>query len=134
MKLKGRKREVRSSPDDVAKLFSHTRLYLMRSPILHLVFEGSPLAWLLGHLAAMIAGYIRTRATAIKEILAQAIKARQVLSSCCIRIRLRLVLNSTFAVLSPQRKKQHAWGVTPRRGAAGVTGLLRYRRDSMSVR
>ena len=90
MKLKGRKREVRSSPDDVAKLFSHTRLYLMRSPILHLVFEGSPLAWLLGHLAAMIAGYIRTRATAIKEILAQAIKARQVLSSFCIRVRSQL--------------------------------------------
>ena len=39
MKLKGRKREVRSSPDDVAKLFSHTHLYLMWSQILHLVIE-----------------------------------------------------------------------------------------------
>ena len=45
-------------------------------------------------------------------------------------VRLRVVLNTGFAVLREKNNRPlHVWGVTPRRGVAGVTGCLRYRRD-----
>ena len=100
----------------------------MRSQILHLVIEfflrAVPWHGSLGTSRARKAvsghGFQNTFAVASQKV----IMLHQ------STVRLRVVLNTGFAVLREKNNRPlHVWGVTPRRGAAGVTGLLRYRRD-----